>query len=77
MGAGDEAGDRGRVDGVSRGRTGSRASVIEPRSAKVRTYYVGAAEIDWNYASSGMDKMMGPDFRGYAKVGRVSSGAIT
>ncbi len=34
----------------------------------VHTYYVAADEVEWNYAPSGIDKMMGMDFMGYAKV---------
>ncbi len=37
-------------------------------SSKIHTYYVAADEVDWNYAPSGMDQMMGMDFMGYAKV---------
>jgi FtsP/CotA-like multicopper oxidase with cupredoxin domain len=34
----------------------------------VRTYYVAADEVDWNYAPSGLDKMMGMPFMGVAKT---------
>lgn len=34
---------------------------------KVRTYYVAADELDWNYAPSGMDQMTGKPFEGMAK----------
>lgn len=37
-------------------------------SSKIHTYYVAADEVDWNYAPSGIDQMMGMDFMGYAKV---------
>ena len=30
--------------------------------AKVRTYYVAADEVDWDYAPSGINKMMGMKF---------------
>ena len=33
-----------------------------------RTYYVAADEVDWNYTPAGIDKMMGMEFMGYAKV---------
>jgi len=46
-------------------RTVDAASEI---GATVRTYYVAADEVDWNYAPSGIDKMMGMEFMGYAKV---------
>ncbi|HLV96987.1 MAG TPA: multicopper oxidase domain-containing protein [Candidatus Acidoferrales bacterium] len=34
---------------------------------KVRTYYVAADELDWDYAPSGIDQMMGMPFEGMAK----------
>ncbi len=34
----------------------------------VRTYYVAADEVDWNYVPSGLDKMMGMKPVGYAKL---------
>jgi FtsP/CotA-like multicopper oxidase with cupredoxin domain len=34
---------------------------------KVRTYYVAADEVDWDYAPSGIDQMMGKPFEGMAK----------
>lgn len=34
----------------------------------VRTYYLAAEEIDWNYAPHGNDVMMNSDFNGYSKV---------
>jgi len=37
-------------------------------SGKVRTYFVAADEVDWDYAPSGVNKMMGKDFEGYAKT---------
>ena len=33
---------------------------------KVRTYYVAADEVDWDYAPDGINKMMGMKFDGYA-----------
>jgi len=50
----------------------SLASVSAARSAppeskgNVRTYYVAADEVDWDYAPDGIDKMMGMKFAGYA-----------
>src|SRR5581483_8409596 len=35
---------------------------------KVRTYYLSAEEIDWDYTPNGMDVMMGKDFDGYSKI---------
>ena len=37
-------------------------------SGKVHTYYVAADEVEWDYAPSGLNKMMGMPFEGYAKV---------
>ena len=37
------------------------------RGGKVRTYYVAADELDWDYAPSGIDQMMGMPFEGMAK----------
>ncbi len=34
---------------------------------KVRTYYVAADELDWNYAPTGIDQMTGKPFEGMAK----------
>ncbi len=33
---------------------------------KIRTYYVAADEVDWDYAPDGINKMMGMKFEGYA-----------
>lgn len=35
---------------------------------KVRTYYIAADEVDWDYAPSGLNKMMGMKFEGNSKV---------
>ena len=41
----------------------------QPDSApKVRTYYIAADEVDWDYAPGGVNKMMGMKFEGYSKV---------
>jgi manganese oxidase len=37
-------------------------------SPKVRTYYLCAEEIDWDYTPDGLDVMMGHDFDGYGKA---------
>jgi len=34
----------------------------------VRTYYIAADEVDWNYLPGGLDKMMGMAPDGYAKI---------
>lgn len=35
---------------------------------KIRTYYIAADELDWDYAPGGVNKMMGMKFEGYSKV---------
>ena len=42
------------------GQTGSGSTV--------RTYYIAADEVDWDYAPGGVNKMMGMKFDGYSKV---------
>ena len=37
-------------------------------SGKIRTYYVAADEVDWDYAPGGVNKMMGMKFEGYSTV---------
>jgi manganese oxidase len=37
-------------------------------SGKVRTYYIAADEVEWDYAPSGMNKITGKPFDGYAKL---------
>jgi hephaestin len=37
-------------------------------AATVRTYYIAADEVDWNYLPSGLDAMMGMAPQGYAHV---------
>jgi len=46
----------------------SRAMQGATTSGKVRTYYIAADEVEWNYAPSGMNKMMGMKFSGYPNV---------
>jgi FtsP/CotA-like multicopper oxidase with cupredoxin domain len=46
---------------------GSEASAQVPAGV-VRTYYIAADEIDWNYMPSGLDMMMGMVPEGYAKL---------
>src|SRR3984957_7230173 len=45
----------------------SQADQAVPGS-RVRTYYVAADEVDWDYAPGGGNKMMGMKFDGYSKV---------
>ena len=48
---------------------GSMADAAAPTpSGKVRTYYVAADEVEWNYTPDGINKMMGMKFEGYPKV---------
>src|ERR1700756_3546462 len=35
---------------------------------KVHTYYIAADEVEWDYAPSGLNKMMGMKFEGYPNV---------
>lgn len=44
-------------------QTGSK-----PGGGKVRTYYVAADEVEWDYAPDGIDHMTGKPFAGYAKI---------
>jgi FtsP/CotA-like multicopper oxidase with cupredoxin domain len=51
---------------------GSAAGVTQPdqtgSGSRVRTYYVAADEVEWDYAPSGMDKMMGMKFAGWGEM---------
>ena len=51
---------------------GSVAGVSQPdqteSGSKVRTYYVAADEVEWDYAPGGVNKMMGMKFEGNSKV---------
>jgi manganese oxidase len=44
------------------------AATSRDHSGVVRTYYIAADEVDWNYLPSGMDEMMGMRPEGYAKL---------
>ena len=44
------------------------ATAQSERAGVVRTYYIAADELDWNYAPSGLDLMMGMAPEGYAKA---------
>jgi manganese oxidase len=41
---------------------------LKPTGGKVRTYYVAADEVEWDYAPHGIDHMTGKPFEGFAKV---------
>ena len=40
----------------------------QTQTAKIRSYYIAADEVDWDYAPGGLNKMMGMKFDGYSKV---------
>ena len=40
----------------------------ESEAPRVRTYYIAADEVEWDYAPGGVNKMMGMKFEGYSKV---------
>jgi manganese oxidase len=46
------------------------AQQVSPKQAggKIRTYYVAADEVEWNYAPENVDHMTGKPFEGYAKL---------
>ena len=46
----------------------AQKSSARPGGGQVRTYYVAADEVEWDYAPSGIDHMTGKPFEGYAKV---------
>jgi FtsP/CotA-like multicopper oxidase with cupredoxin domain len=61
------------------------AQTTAPASGKIRTYYVAADEVDWDYAPSGRDEAMGHPFdeleKGYTepgphRIGRVYKKAV-
>ncbi len=45
-----------------------QAQAAETSAGKTRTYDVAADEVEWNYAPSGMNKMMGMKFEGYPNI---------
>jgi FtsP/CotA-like multicopper oxidase with cupredoxin domain len=47
---------------------GAATSSAAAGAAKIRTYYIAADEVDWNYAPSGRDEAMGMPFMGVAKA---------
>jgi FtsP/CotA-like multicopper oxidase with cupredoxin domain len=46
----------------------SIGATAQDQHGTVRTYYIAADELDWNYLPSGLDKMMGMPPQGYAKA---------
>ena len=50
------------------GSTPADAATPAPPTGQIRTYYVAADEMNWNYLPGGVDKMMGMMPGGYAKV---------
>ena len=40
----------------------------QTQAPRVRTYYIAADEVDWDYAPGGVNKMMGMKFDGYSTV---------
>ncbi len=48
--------------------TGQAQKMPRYGKGKERVYYVAADEVEWNYAPSGMDQMMGMPFEGMAKA---------
>ncbi len=43
-------------------------ALAAPAQPKVRTYYIAADEVEWDYAPGGVNKMMGMKFEGFPKV---------
>lgn len=61
------------VCAVAVGSACAQASGIPKKGAQagavhVRTYYLAAEEVDWDYAPHGMDRMMNAAFNGYSKA---------
>ena len=49
-------------------QTAASAATLANRSGKVRTYYIAADEIEWDYAPTGIDHMTGRPFEGFSKL---------
>jgi hephaestin len=47
---------------------GRQSAAANAPAPQVRTYYIAAEEIDWDYTPRGIDVMMQKDFDGYGKV---------
>ena len=45
----------------------AQTALVAP-TGKIRTYFIAADEIDWDYAPGGVNKMMGMNFEGYSKT---------
>lgn len=45
-----------------------QADASIPPVGKLRTYYIAADEVEWDYAPSGINKITGKPFEGYAKL---------
>lgn len=65
--------------------SGRAQASSESQPGKMRTYYVAADEVNWNYAPSGRDEAMGMDFdpiaKGFAEsgphqIGRINKKAV-
>lgn len=48
--------------------SGAAQTAADTSTPKIRTYYIAADEVDWDYAPGGVNKMMGMKFEGYSKV---------
>ena len=46
----------------------SFGAIAQGQHGTLRTYYIAADELDWDYVPSGFDKMMGMPPEGYAKI---------
>jgi manganese oxidase len=46
----------------------SFGAIAQDQHGTLRTYYIAADELDWDYVPSGLDKMMGMPPEGYAKI---------
>jgi hypothetical protein len=52
--------------GVSFARAGAEPKERAVGGSKVRTYYIAADELDWDYAPTGINQMMNMPFEGMA-----------
>lgn len=63
---------KGCVAFLAMALTGTLALAAQTKASssmpKVRTYYVAADEVEWDYAPGGVNKMMGMKFEGYSKT---------
>ena len=49
-------------------QTVASAAPLAKSFGKIRTYYVTADEIEWDYAPTGVDHMTGRPFEGFSKL---------